>query len=69
VGGGHHLHWTALPDWTSSLAAAFHPLLMPSWGGMMQRHHDAVRCLGQMRTDPVMRFMIVALSFLRHVDL
>jgi cytochrome c oxidase cbb3-type subunit 1 len=34
--GAHHLHWTALPDWTSSLAATFSILLlMPSWGGMI----------------------------------
>ncbi|HCK80434.1 MAG TPA: hypothetical protein DIC59_03080, partial [Candidatus Competibacteraceae bacterium] len=34
--GGHHLHWTALPDWVSSLSATFSILLlMPSWGGMI----------------------------------
>ena len=34
--GAHHLHWTALPDWTSTLAATFSiMLLLPSWGGMI----------------------------------
>jgi cytochrome c oxidase cbb3-type subunit 1 len=62
--GGHHLHWTALPDWTSSLAAAFSILLlMPSWGGMINGIMTLSGAWDKMRTDPVMRFMIVALSF------
>ncbi len=62
--GGHHLHWTALPDWTSSLAAAFSILLlMPSWGGMINGIMTLSGAWDKLRTDPVMRFMIVALSF------
>jgi cytochrome c oxidase cbb3-type subunit 1 len=62
--GAHHLHWTALPDWTSSLAAAFSILLlMPSWGGMINGIMTLSGAWDKMRTDPVMRFMIVALSF------
>lgn len=62
--GGHHLHWTALPDWTSSLAAAFSILLlMPSWGGMINGIMTLSGAWDKMRTDPIMRFMIVALSF------
>ena len=62
--GGHHLHWTALPDWTSSLAAAFSILLlMPSWGGMINGIMTLSGAWDKLRTDPIMRFMIVALSF------
>src|SRR5512143_3343252 len=62
--GPHHLHYTALPDWTSSLAAAFSILLlMPSWGGMINGIMTLSGAWDKLRTDPIMRFMIVALSF------
>ncbi len=62
--GGHHLHWTALPDWVSTLSAAFSVLLlMPSWGGMINGIMTLSGAWDKLRTDPVMRFMIVALSF------
>lgn len=62
--GGHHLHWTALPDWTSSLAATFSILLlMPSWGGMINGIMTLSGAWEKLRTDPIMLFMITALSF------
>ena len=62
--GGHHLHWTALPDWTSTLAATFSVLLlMPSWGGMINGIMTMSGAWDKLRTDPVMRFLIVSLSF------
>ncbi len=62
--GGHHLHWTALPDWTSTLAATFSiMLLLPSWGGMINGIMTLSGAWDKLRTDPVMRFLIVALSF------
>jgi cytochrome c oxidase cbb3-type subunit 1 len=62
--GGHHLHWTALPDWASSLAAAFSiMLLMPSWGGMINGIMTLSGAWDKLRTDPIMLFMITALSF------
>jgi len=62
--GGHHLHWTALPDWTSSLAAAFSILLLlPSWGGMINGVMTLSGAWDKLRTDPIMLFMITALSF------
>ena len=62
--GAHHLHWTALPDWTSTLAASFSILLlMPSWGGMINGIMTLSGAWDKLRTDPIMRFMIVALSF------
>ena len=62
--GTHHLHWTALPDWTSTLAATFSiMLLLPSWGGMINGIMTLSGAWDKLRTDPIMRFMIVALSF------
>jgi cytochrome c oxidase cbb3-type subunit 1 len=62
--GAHHLHWTALPDWTSTLAATFSILLLlPSWGGMINGIMTLSGAWEKLRTDPVIRFMIVALSF------
>jgi cytochrome c oxidase cbb3-type subunit 1 len=62
--GSHHLHWTAIPDWTSTLAATFSiMLLMPSWGGMINGIMTMSGAWDKLRTDPVLRFMIVSLSF------
>ena len=62
--GAHHLHWTALPDWTSTLAATFSILLlMPSWGGMINGIMTLSGAWDKLRTDPVIRFLIVSLSF------
>ena len=62
--GTHHLHWTAIPDWTSSLAAVFSILLlMPSWGGMINGVMTLSGAWDKLRTDPIMMFMITALSF------
>ena len=62
--GTHHLHWTALPDWASTLGATFSiMLLLPSWGGMINGIMTLSGAWDKLRTDPVMRFMIVALSF------
>lgn len=62
--GAHHLHWTALPDWTSTLAATFSILLLlPSWGGMINGIMTLSGAWDKMLNDPVVRFLIVALSF------
>jgi cytochrome c oxidase cbb3-type subunit I len=62
--GAHHLHWTALPDWTSTLAATFSiMLLLPSWGGMINGIMTLSGAWEKLRTDPVMLFLITALSF------
>ncbi|MFV2059148.1 MAG: cytochrome-c oxidase, cbb3-type subunit I [Gammaproteobacteria bacterium] len=62
--GAHHLHWTALPDWTSTLAATFSILLLlPSWGGMINGIMTLSGAWDKLRSDPIIRFMIVALSF------
>lgn len=62
--GGHHLHYSALPDWTQSLAMVFSIILFaPSWGGMINGVLTLSGSWDKLRTDPIIRFLIVALSF------
>jgi cytochrome c oxidase cbb3-type subunit 1 len=62
--GPHHLHYTALPDWTQSLGMIFSLLLLaPSWGGMINGMMTMSGAWHKLRTDPILRFMIVSLSF------
>lgn len=62
--GAHHLHWTALPDWVSSLSATFSVLLLlPSWGGMINGVMTLSGAWDKLRNDPVMLFLITSLSF------
>ena len=62
--GGHHLHWTAVPDWLSTLAATFSILLLlPSWGGMINGIMTLSGAWEKLRTDPIMLFLIASLSF------
>ncbi len=62
--GPHHLHYTALPDWTQSLGMVFSLILLaPSWGGMINGVMTLSGAWHKLRDDPIIRFMIVALSF------
>lgn len=62
--GAHHLHYSALPDWTQSLGMAFSMILIaPSWGGMLNGVLTLSGSWDKLRTDPIIRFLIVALSF------
>ncbi len=62
--GPHHLHFTALPDWTQTLGAAFSIMLwMPSWGGMINGIMTLSGAWGKLRTDPILRFLVVAVAF------
>ncbi|MCC2638009.1 MAG: ccoN [Moraxellaceae bacterium] len=62
--GPHHLHYTALPDWTQSLGMVFSLILLaPSWGGMINGMMTLSGAWEKLRDDPIVRFMIVALSF------
>lgn len=62
--GAHHLHYTAIPDWTMSLGAGMSiALIFPSWGGMINGMMTLSGAWDKLRTDPVIRFMIVALAF------
>jgi cytochrome c oxidase cbb3-type subunit 1 len=62
--GPHHLHYTALPDWAQSIGMAFSlVLLAPSWGGMINGVMTLSGAWHKLRDDPIIRFMIVSLSF------
>jgi len=62
--GPHHLHYTALPDWTQSLGMAFSlVLLAPSWGGMINGIMTLSGAWHKLRSDPILKFLIVSLSF------
>ncbi|OGT66927.1 MAG: cytochrome-c oxidase, cbb3-type subunit I [Gammaproteobacteria bacterium RIFCSPLOWO2_02_FULL_47_50] len=62
--GPHHLHYTALPDWTQSLGMVMSLILLaPSWGGMINGLMTLSGAWQKLRTDPVLRFLIVSLSF------
>ncbi len=62
--GPHHLHYTALPDWTQSLGMVMSLILLaPSWGGMINGIMTLSGAWQKLRTDPVLRFLIVSISF------
>jgi len=62
--GAHHLHYSALPDWTQSLGMVFSLILFaPSWGGMINGVMTLSGSWDRLRTDPIIRFLVVALSF------
>ncbi len=62
--GPHHLHYTALPEWTQSLGMVFSLILLaPSWGGMINGIMTLSGAWEKLRTDPVLRFLIVSISF------
>ena len=62
--GPHHLHYTALPDWAQSIGMLFSlVLLAPSWGGMINGVMTLSGAWHKLRDDPILKFLIVALSF------
>jgi cytochrome c oxidase cbb3-type subunit 1 len=62
--GPHHLHYTALPDWAQSLGMVFSLILLaPSWGGMINGMMTLSGAWHKLRDDPILKFMIVSLSF------
>ncbi|MFL6699231.1 MAG: cytochrome-c oxidase, cbb3-type subunit I [Vitreoscilla sp.] len=62
--GPHHLHYTALPDWAQSVGMAFSlVLLAPSWGGMINGIMTLSGAWHKLRDDPILKFLIVSLSF------
>ena len=62
--GPHHLHYTALPDWAQSLGMVMSVILLaPSWGGMINGIMTLSGAWEKLRTDPVLRFLIVSISF------
>ncbi|MBD9654644.1 cytochrome-c oxidase, cbb3-type subunit I [Pseudomonas sp. PDM12] len=62
--GPHHLHYTALPDWAQSLGMVMSIILLaPSWGGMINGMMTLSGAWHKLRTDPILRFLVVSLAF------
>lgn len=62
--GPHHLHFTALPDWAQTLGMVFSIMLwMPSWGGMINGLMTLQGAWDKVRTDPILRMMVISLAF------
>jgi cytochrome c oxidase cbb3-type subunit 1 len=62
--GPHHLHYTSLPDWVQSLGMVFSLMLIaPSWGGMINGIMTLSGAWEKLRSDPILKFLIVSLSF------
>ncbi|MGD9981382.1 MAG: cytochrome-c oxidase, cbb3-type subunit I [Hyphomonadaceae bacterium] len=62
--GPHHLHYTALPQWAQTLGATFSIMLwMPSWGGMINGLMTLSGAWDKLRTDPVLRMLVVSVAF------
>ncbi|MCJ8296075.1 MAG: cytochrome-c oxidase, cbb3-type subunit I [Colwellia sp.] len=62
--GPHHLHYTALPDWVQTVGMTMSIVLfLPSWGGMINGIMTLSGAWHKLRTDPILRFLIVSLSF------
>ena len=62
--GGHHLQYTALPDWSGSLGAAISiAMIIPSWGGAVNGMMTLSGAWDKLRTDYTLRFLIVSLAF------
>ncbi|KZZ50157.1 cytochrome C oxidase Cbb3, partial [Oleiphilus sp. HI0118] len=62
--GAHHLHYSALPDWAQTAGMVMSlVLLAPSWGGMINGMMTLSGAWDKLRTDPILRFLVVSLSF------
>lgn len=61
--GPHHLLYTSLPDWAQSLGTVFSLMLIfPSWGGMLNGLFTLRGAWDKVREDPVLKFMVVAIT-------
>ena len=62
--GPHHLHYTALPEWASTLGMIFSVMLwMPSWGGMINGLFTLRGAWHKLRDEPVLKFFVVGITF------
>ncbi len=62
--GPHHLHYTALPEWASTMGMLFSLILwMPSWGGMVNGFFTLRGAWHKLREDPILKFMVVAVTY------
>lgn len=61
--GPHHLHYTAIPEWASTLGMLFSVMLwMPSWGGMVNGLLTLRGAWKRVTTDPVLKFLVVGIT-------
>jgi len=61
--GPHHLLYTSLPEWAQNLGVAFSVMLLaPSWGGMINGLLTLRGAWDKVRTDPVLKFLVVAIT-------
>jgi cytochrome c oxidase cbb3-type subunit I len=62
--GPHHLHYSSIPDWAQSLGMVMSLILLaPSWGGMINGIMTLSGAWEKLRTDPILKFLVVALAF------
>ena len=62
--GPHHLHYSSLPDWSQSLGMVMSLILLaPSWGGMINGMMTLSGAWEKLRTDPILKFLVVSLAF------
>ena len=62
--GPHHLLNSALPDWAQSMGTVFSVMLLaPSWGGMINGLLTLRGAWHKLRTDPILKFFVVAITF------
>ncbi len=61
--GPHHLHYTALPDWASTLGMVFSVMLIaPSWGGMINGLLTLRGAWHKVTEEPVLKFFVLAVT-------
>jgi cytochrome c oxidase cbb3-type subunit I/II len=62
--GPHHLHYTALPEWASTLGMLFSVMLwMPSWGGMINGLLTLRGAWSKVTQEPILKFFVVGVTF------
>ena len=62
--GGHHLHYSTLPDWAQTAGMVMSLILLaPSWGGMINGMMTLSGAWHKLRTDPILRFLVLSLAF------
>ncbi|MGV3526205.1 MAG: cytochrome-c oxidase, cbb3-type subunit I [Candidatus Sericytochromatia bacterium] len=62
--GPHHLLNTAMPEWAQTLGMVFSLMLWaPSWGGMINGLLTLRGAWDRLRTDPVLKMFVAAVTF------
>ncbi len=62
--GPHHLHYTSMPEWCTTLGMLFSLMLwMPSWGGMINGLLTLRGAWRKVTEDVVLKFFVVGITF------